>query len=50
MMEVFLHGRRKSSKTAEGLTVPNNPIIPYIIGDGIDQIFGQLLVESLTQP
>ncbi|MES3706215.1 NADP-dependent isocitrate dehydrogenase [Staphylococcus ureilyticus] len=34
-MEVFLHGRRKVVKTAEGLTVPNNPIIPYIIGDGI---------------
>ncbi|WP_210122457.1 NADP-dependent isocitrate dehydrogenase [Staphylococcus sp. GDY8P207P] len=25
----------KVVKTAEGLTVPNNPIIPYIIGDGI---------------
>ncbi|MBB2508110.1 MULTISPECIES: NADP-dependent isocitrate dehydrogenase [Staphylococcus] len=25
----------KVVKSAEGLTVPNNPIIPYIIGDGI---------------
>lgn len=25
----------KVVKTSEGLTVPNNPIIPYIIGDGI---------------
>lgn len=25
----------KVVKTGEGLTVPNNPIIPYIIGDGI---------------
>ncbi|SUM33516.1 isocitrate dehydrogenase [Staphylococcus gallinarum] len=25
----------KVIKTNEGLTVPNNPIIPFIIGDGI---------------
>ena len=25
----------KIVKSQEGLTVPNNPIIPFIIGDGI---------------
>ncbi len=33
-MTEVLHGRRKVVKTNEGLN-ENNPIIPFIIGDGI---------------
>ena len=35
----------KITQSKDGLNVPNEPIIPFIIGDGIGQIFGKQLAE-----
>ena len=35
----------KITQGKDGLNVPNEPIIPFIIGDGIDLIFGKQLAE-----
>lgn len=35
----------KITQGTEGLNVPNEPIIPFIIGDGIDRIFGRQQAE-----
>ena len=34
-MEVKFYDSRKINQTKDGLNVPNEPIIPFIIGDGI---------------
>lgn len=35
----------KITQGTEGLNVPNEPIIPFIIGDGIGPIFGRQQAE-----